>query len=107
MATNQELRHISVRAQTATTGTYDEDWLALFDLDGVPSGTFDERMMMWLQDKLTTTESNLNNLMNEYAISKGFTNWSAMGLFTVLFSLLLESGDQRLLESGERRVLEG
>ncbi len=108
MATNQEARHLSVRNQTGTSRTYNEDWIALFDLDGVIAGTFNERFIRWLQDKLTTTENNVNNLMQEYAESKGYANWVSMGAFTVLFSRLLESGQsQRLLESGDRRVLEG
>ena len=41
---NQSLKQASVRAVTGTSGTYEEDWNALFTLAGVQAGVFNERL---------------------------------------------------------------
>ena len=82
MTTNQELRHISVRTATgATSGTYDENWIELFDLAGIPAGTFDERLIGYLQLKLSSSASNLPDLMAAFAQANGVQMWSELGTF--------------------------
>ena len=45
MASNSEARQTAIRTVTSTTGTYDEDWLALFTARSIPAGTFNERLL--------------------------------------------------------------
>ncbi len=83
MSTNQELRHISIRAITSTTGTYTEDWIAAFDDDSVAAGHFNERLIGWLQNRLSSSDDNLPDLMTEFAIAKGSASWNELGTFTI------------------------
>lgn len=82
MSTNQELRQISIRAVTSTTGTVMEDWIALFVVYSMPTGAFDERMARYLQAELGSSAVNLPELQQEFAEGQGFSNWSSMGTFT-------------------------
>lgn len=83
MSTNQEAKHISIRTITSTTGTYNEDWIAAFDDDSVAAGTFNERMIGWLQNRLTSSNENLPDLQAEFAIDKGADSWDQLGAFTI------------------------
>ena len=40
MATNPEAKQASVRGVTSTTGTFNEDWLALFNARSIGAGTY-------------------------------------------------------------------
>ena len=82
MSTNQELRQASIRAVTSTTGTLNEDWIALFDVRAIPAGSFNERMIGYLQGQLVSTETNLPELKDAFAVSQGFEKWDSMGTFT-------------------------
>jgi hypothetical protein len=77
--TNQSARQASIRAVTGTTGTYNEDWLALFDLDGIPAGTFNERLYMWLEIETGLSGLTLNELMVAYAVLQGVETWNELG----------------------------
>lgn len=81
----QGLRQESFRTIGGTTGTLEQDMLAAFAAsDPVrDSGTFNERFMLWLQDRLSSTDTNLLNLMQAFAESKSAHNWSSLGTFTV------------------------
>ncbi len=79
MTTNQEYQHIALRAVTGTSGTIEEDWHALWDTIGIDDGTFDERMLAWINDQLGTSYSNLPGAMHAYAANQGFDNWASMG----------------------------
>ena len=76
---NQSERQASIRAVTGTTGTYNEDWLALFDLDGIPAGTFNERLYMWLEIETGLSGLTLNELMVAYAVLQGVETWNELG----------------------------
>lgn len=80
---NQSLRQASVRALTGTSGTYEEDWMALFDQDGIQSGTFNERLYAWLAGKTGLAGRTIDELMHAYAVSQGVSNWGALG--TIVF----------------------
>jgi hypothetical protein len=82
MSTNQELRQVSIRAVTSTTGTLPEDWIALFDARSIPAGTYNERMIGYLQGELVSTVTNLPELMDLFAVNQGFDRWESMGTFT-------------------------
>lgn len=81
----QGLRQASFRAIGSTTGTLEQDMLAAFAAS-TPTrvvGTFDERLMLWLQDRLSSSDTNLPGLMQAFAASKSAGNWSSLGTFTV------------------------
>jgi len=110
MSTNQELRHISVRTVTGTTGTYLEDWMALFDTDGIAAGTFNERFLLWLEGKSGITGLTLNEQMTLFALSEGVFNWDALGTFDASGGgggadiRVTSGGDTRVTSGGDRRV---
>jgi hypothetical protein len=78
MVTNQESLQTSIRLITGTSGTIDEDWMELFDDYSIASGSFNERMMLWLQSALNSSETNINALKQLYADSLGVYNWNSV-----------------------------
>jgi len=113
MGTAQELRQASVRAVTGTAYTYEEDWHALFDLDGIVAGHYNDRLLAWINTRLTTSFQNINDAMLAFAQDQGFGSWSQMGTFEASSGAgptdgrLLEDGTSyRLLESGDFRLQE-
>ena len=82
MATNQEARQISIRAVTSPTGTYDEDWIALFTTRSAPAGTYNERFLSYINTKLSTSHTNLNDALQALAANQSADNFSSMGTFT-------------------------
>lgn len=95
---NQGLRQQSVRDVTGTALTYEGDWHALFDLQGIASGTFNERLLLWINDQLGTAYTNLPGAMQAYAEDQGVYNWDSMGVFSAssvapLYSRIVFYGD--------------
>jgi hypothetical protein len=82
MATNSEARQASVRGVTSTTGTYDEDWVALFTARSAPAGTYNERLLAYINTKLSTSYTNMNDAMQALAANQSADNFSSMGTFT-------------------------
>lgn len=80
---NQGLRQASVRAVTGTTGTVEEDWHALFTLDGIPAGSFNERLYAWLEIETSLTGRTLDELMVAFAVAQGVATWSQLGTLTL------------------------
>lgn len=78
MTTNQEGRQAAIRASTGTTGQAVEDWHALFDDAGIAAGSFNERMLAWINAELGTSYTNLNGAMWAYADNAGYDRWNAM-----------------------------
>lgn len=79
--TQQENRQAAVRALTATAGTYESDWMALFDQAAIAAGTFDERLLGWINLKLTASYTSLPAAMQAFAVANGAVNFSSMGAF--------------------------
>ena len=79
---NQEKRQQSVRGVTGTAYAYNDDWMALFAVDGITSGTFDDRMLAWCNSKLGASYTNTNDAMKAYAVSKSAASWDHLGTFT-------------------------
>lgn len=77
----QSLRQASIRAVTGTTGTYEEDWLALFTRVGVAAGTFNERMLMYINQRLGTAYTEVNGAMAAMAAAESVDNFQALGTF--------------------------
>ena len=82
MATNQEARQAAIRAVTSTTGTHNEDWLALFTARSAPAGEYNERMLSYINTKLSTSYTNINDAMQALADNQSDDNFSSMGTFT-------------------------
>ena len=83
----QSLRQASIRAVTSTTYTYEGDWHALWDLLGIAAGTFNERMLLYINNQLSTSYTELNGAMAAFAAEHGSTTFQAIGTFTPGFSL--------------------
>lgn len=49
MTTNQEGVHAAVRAVTGTSRSYNEDWHALFNDEGIAAGSFNARMLAMIE----------------------------------------------------------
>lgn len=94
--TQQGLRQASARAISgfAPGANYNEDLLRLFDAQGIPAGTFDERQLRWINARLGSSYTNLREAMQVYAVGQGAYNWSAMGSLenTVNFTRAMPSG---------------
>ncbi len=80
--TNQGDLQQAIRDITSTTYTYNGDWLALFDYYSIAAGTFDERMILWLQNVLNSSSTNINDLKAAYASSLGFNSWSDINIIS-------------------------
>lgn len=81
--TNQGGVQQAVRDITGTALDYNGDWSALFDLDGIPSGDWNGRLLAWINQTLGTSYTNLPGAMQAFAVEQGFNNWSSMNTFTV------------------------
>jgi len=72
----QSKQQAAIRADSGTTGTYNEDFIALMKSDlSVSTGTFNELLIDWLQLKLTSTSTNLQQLKQEAATDRGVDRW--------------------------------
>lgn len=82
MATNQELRQASFRVIGSTAGPYEQDILAAIAVeDATITGTFNERLLRWLNGRLLVTHTSLPAAMQAFAVSKGVNNWDSLGTF--------------------------
>lgn len=77
----QGLRQASVRAATGTANTYEGDWHALFDSQGIPTGTFNERLLRYLNSVLGASYTNLPEAQAAFAAAQGATNFGSIGTF--------------------------
>lgn len=77
---NQGSVQQSVRDRSGSTANLDwnGDWHALWDAEEVANGTFNERMLVWINTELGASHPNLPGAMQAYAESLGFYNWSSM-----------------------------
>ena len=70
-----------MRAETGTTGSYEGDWHALFDLAGIPAGHFNERMLLWVNQKLSAAFQDITGALQALATANGAYNFSSLGTF--------------------------
>ena len=80
MATNQEGRHESFRAISGTSGNYNSDWLAAINADGITTSNINSAIIEWLQQRIPSTKTNINELQQEYAKSIGFNSWNDINM---------------------------
>lgn len=84
MTTTQGLRHESFRAISGTTGTYNGDSFAAFLAEGATDATYNGAFLQWLQIRTSSSDGNLQNLMQLFAEQNGAYNWSSFGSFSPL-----------------------
>ena len=82
MATNSEAKQVSIRAVTSTTGTYNEDWLALFNERSIGGGSYNERLLAYINGELSTSHTDINLALQAFAVDQDDANFSSMGTFT-------------------------
>jgi hypothetical protein len=99
MTTNQESRHQDLRDRTSTARSTSSDWHAYWDSQSVAAGTFNERILAWINTTLGTSYTNLAGAMHAYALNSGFSNWHSIG------ELTLTQSDARGAVSGETNAL--
>lgn len=75
----QSLLQQSIRDITGTALDYNGDWLALMASDSITTGTFDERLLLWINTTLGTSYTNLPEAQQAFAVDQGYTSWSHMG----------------------------
>ena len=69
----------SVEAATGSATNYNSDWEALWDLEKIPAGFWDERLLLWINKKLGVTYINLPQAMQGFADYNGAYNWASIG----------------------------
>ena len=62
--------------------TYNEDWLALFNARSIGAGTYNERLLAYINNKLGSSHTDLNKALQALAVDQGDANYSSMGTFT-------------------------
>jgi len=77
----QGLRQASVRAESGTTLNYEGDWHAMWDGQGIAAGPFNQRMLLYINEKLGVTYTELNGAMAALAADEGVDNFSSLGSF--------------------------
>ena len=82
MATNSEAKQASVRGVTSTTATFNEDWLALFNARSIGAGTYNERLLAYINGELSTSYIDINLALQAFATDQDDYNFSSMGTFT-------------------------
>lgn len=95
MTTNTEAQQASIRAVTGTEYSYNGDWHALFDLDGIPVGEWNGRLLAWINTQLVPDYADLPGAMQAFAEAQGAPNWNSMGTLTIglgFFVLMETSG---------------
>lgn len=78
---NQGSRQASVRAISGTQFTYEGDWHAMWNLQAIPQGTFNERMLAYINTKLGTAYTELNGAMAALAKSFGIQTFNELATF--------------------------
>lgn len=78
---NQGKKQASIRAVTGTSLTYEGDWHALFDLHSIATGTFNERLLAWINAKLASSYNNLPSAQQALAAANSAYNWDSLGTF--------------------------
>jgi hypothetical protein len=104
----QGLLQQSIRDATGTTDTFNGDWEALFDLDGIADGAWNERLLGWINLTLSAAYDNLPGAQAAFAANQGADTWNAIGSLSTLLGneRITEDGSQRLTEAGDIRVTE-
>lgn len=108
MATNSGLRQLSAREIAGVlTGTYNENIMQMCAAEGFGVGTYEERLIGFLKNRLDSDLNDLSGLMAEYALSQGVPTWDGVQTFgsEPFFFRITTEGLRRVLTSGEFRII--
>jgi len=83
----------SLRSRSGSALDFNSDWEAVFDGDGVPTGAWNERCLVWINQMLSSAYGDLPGAQQAFAASQGYMNWATMGAIAL-------SGGTWLLSSG-------
>jgi len=91
--TNQSDRQESCRDLTYTALDYNGDWHALFDQFGIPTATYNERMLAFINKYTGSSFTELNSAMAFFANLWGVTDWNSLGTWgpALSFNFLLST----------------
>jgi hypothetical protein len=78
----QGLRQQSLRTSTGAALTYEGDWHARFTAASIPDGTYNERMLGYINAKLSASYTEINGAMAALAADQSANEFSGMGTFT-------------------------
>ena len=82
MAVNQSLKHASLLTKLGAgyeAYGYGPAFLAYWASLGITTGTFNERMLSWINSALSASYANLPQAMQAYAVAKSANNWDSLG----------------------------
>lgn len=66
----------SIRVQTGTALSHTGDWHALFDAEGISAGTYNERLLRFLNAALGASHTTLADAQAAYAADQGVDTWA-------------------------------
>lgn len=101
--TNQSERQQSTRDVTGNAGTWAGDWHKLFDDRSIAAGTFNSRMLAWINDEIGLTFTSLPSAQAGFANRFGLGRWSgvtAAGVVNKLRNPSLAGGTAGVIGSG-------
>jgi hypothetical protein len=78
----QSLRQQSIRTAASSTQTLEGDWHKLWDSLAISGTTFNERMLNYINLKLSASYTELNGAMAAFAASKSTDSFQSIGTFT-------------------------
>lgn len=76
-----------LRTSTGKALDYNGDWMAKFDANGIAAGTFNERMIAFINVQLSASYTEINSALRAYAIAQTTTNaksFNELGPFTIV-----------------------
>jgi hypothetical protein len=89
MGNNQGDRQQTLRTSTGKALNYEGDWLAKFDANAIAAGTFNGRLLAFINAQLAPTVpyTEINGAMYAYAIAQtttGAKSFNELGPFTIV-----------------------
>ena len=90
---NQSARHAAVNAILGISGgTYEGSFGAMFDADSIPAGTFNGRLLAWLNEYLGVTHTTLSGAQHAFALANGAADWNGLATWDALAGAGLWAG---------------
>jgi hypothetical protein len=80
-------RQATLRTSTGKALDYNGDWLAKFDANAIAAGTFEGRMLAFINAQLGTAYTEINGAKQAYAVAQtttGAKSFNELGPFTIV-----------------------
>ena len=71
-------------AGSSTDKDYNAVWHKFFDDEGIDAGTYNERLLSWINTKLSASHTNVHAAMQAYAESEGASDWDSLDTVTAI-----------------------